>query len=260
MKSVSALKSLEILIHGASYAIDLTMKKNLNTAAFTLVDLIVVIVILVVVFIFLWMAGLRAKPRHHGGPRIRCINNLKQIGTAYRIWENDHGNRFPAMTPEPEGWSNLLASGVAGRRPWVNYRLMSNECGQAPAILVCPSDERTSARSFSNMIDNENISYFVGVNATDSDPQSILSGDRNLGPGTIPDSGYGYSPADGRGNDVTIKGPLCWSLKMHSAGNPAGAGNILLGDGSAQEITSLNLNAVWLKAATNSGPQRFIFP
>jgi hypothetical protein len=50
-----------------------------------------------------------------------------------------------------------------------------------------------------------------------------------LGPGTTPDPEYGFSPADGRGNDVVINGPVCWSLKMHSRGNPAGWGNILLG-------------------------------
>ena len=117
---------------------------------------------------------------------------------------------------------------------------------------------------------NTNISYFVGVNANDTFPQSLLGGDRNLGPGTIPDAEYGFSPADGRGNDVVIKGPICWSLKMHSRGNPAGGGNILLGDGSAQEVTSPSLREIWLKNAlaekvakdktTNSPGLRLIFP
>ncbi len=111
---------------------------------------------------------------------------------------------------------------------------------------------------------------FVGVNACDTYPQSILGGDRNLGPGTTPDSEYGFSPSDGRGNDVIINGPVCWSLKMHSRGNPTGAGNILLGDGSAQEVTSGSLRGNWLKNAlaekaahdksTNPPGLRLIFP
>jgi hypothetical protein len=69
---------------------------------------------------------------------------------------------------------------------------------------------------------------------------------------------------------VIVNGPVCWSLKMHSRGNPAGAGNILLGDGSAQQVTSGNLYQNWVKNgltnnaaasnATNSPGMRLIFP
>ena len=130
---------------------------------------------------------------------------------------------------------------------------MSNEMGQAPIILICPADERKPASSFSNLA-NTNISYFVGVDANDTYPQALLGGDRNLGPGTVPDPEYGYSPADGRGNDVIINGPVCWSLKMHSRGNAAGAGNIMLGDGSSQQVTSGNLYQNWVKIALTNTP------
>jgi hypothetical protein len=69
---------------------------------------------------------------------------------------------------------------------------------------------------------------------------------------------------------VVINGPVCWSLKMHSRGNPAVCGNILLGDGSAQQTTSGSLNGYWMKNAlaekaahdktTNSVGMRLIFP
>jgi hypothetical protein len=146
---------------------------------------------------------------------------------------------------------------------------MADQFGRSLRTLVCPTDERKPARSFSNLA-NINISYFVGVNANDNYPESILGGDRNPGPGTTPDPEYGYSPANGRGNDVTITGTVCWSLKMHSRGIPAGAGNILLGDGSSQQVTSGSLNQNWLKnalndnaisaKATNSPGMRLIFP
>jgi len=86
------------------------------------------------------------------------------------------------------------------------------------------------------------------VNANDIFPQSFLGGDRNLGPGTVPHSDYGYSPINGKGNDVMLStnSLVCWSLKMHSAGNTAGAGNIPLGDGSAQQTTSASLRTNWL--------------
>jgi hypothetical protein len=40
------------------------------------------------------------------------------------------------------------------------------------------------------------------------------------------------------------------SLKIHSGGHPPGSGNILLGDGSGQQVSSASFNADWLRKAT----------
>ena len=81
---------------------------------------------------------------------------------------------------------------------------------------------------------------------------------------------YGYSPAPGSasGADVVInytsyngtantgnqeQGNVAWSLKLHSAQNAAGAGNILLGDGSSQQVSSGNLRLNWIRNAADSG-------
>ncbi len=199
------------------------------------------------------------------------MNNLRQIGIAYRIWSNDHGDRFPASTPETNGgWRDLLHGTGASTYAWTNYVTMANELGLNPLVLVCPADERKPADTFRNLVSNTNISYFIGPGANDTYPQAILGGDRNLGPGTTPSQDYGYSPADGKGNDVIINGPVCWSLKMHSKGRSAGAGNILLGDGSGQQVTSGSLNLNWLNpelqslkaqaGPTNAAGVRLIFP
>jgi hypothetical protein len=91
------------------------------------------------------------------------------------------------------------------------------------------------------------------VTSSDTYPQSILGGDRNLGPGAVPDPNYGCSPTNGQGNDVIldITRPASWSLKMHSHGNPLGAGNILLGDGSVQQASSAGLTQNWLPYASS---------
>jgi hypothetical protein len=168
------------------------------------------------------------------------------------------------------GWKELLNNQNSWAYAGMNYLVMSNECGQSSKLLICPADERMPANDFTQLA-NTNISYFVGIGANGSHPQAILGGDRNLGPGDIPRDDYGFSSANGKGIDVTIKGPVCWSLKMHSKGNSSGAGNILLGDGSVQEITSGNLNLNWLKsemevyANSTNGPVgsngiRLIFP
>ncbi|MGA2749919.1 MAG: hypothetical protein ABSG59_14180 [Verrucomicrobiota bacterium] len=232
-----------------------------TTAAFTRRELVVVVAVCAVLAVLLIPALQRAGDKSR---RITCVCNLKGIGTAYRIWANDNGDRFPASAPVTNGgWNSLLSRTNGAAYCWTNYAIMANELGMSPTALVCPADERRPAASFSNLA-NSNISYFVGVEANDTYPQSLLGGDRNLGPGTVPDPEYGYSPTNGQGNDVIINGPVCWSLKMHSRGNLAGAGNILLGDGSAQQVTSQNLTQNWLTNAfirtSNSFGMRLIFP
>jgi hypothetical protein len=202
--------------------------------------------------------------------RLMCINNLKSIGFAYRMWANDNKGRFPASEPMTNGgWEELLARPNAGIYCWTNYAIMANELGAMPTILTCPSDERRPTKSFAEFTNNNSLSYFVGAEA-DFNPKSILGGDRNLGPGALPDSRYGYSPANGMGNDIVIKdAEVCWSLKMHSD-SQYGPGNLLLGDGSAYMMTSGHLRLNYLKAAqdemkriaggTNSRSIRIIFP
>jgi hypothetical protein len=239
-----------------------------TSIAFTRRELIVVIAVLVVVGLILVPALRRAI----GTSRSICCNcNLKQIGTAYRVWANDNGNRYPAFVPVTNGgWRDLLSRTNAGRYCWTNYAIMAENLGYSPVVLVCPSDKREPAHSISNIFANTNLSYFVGVIANSDTPGLILSGDRNLGLGTTPDAQYGFSPTNGSGNDVVINAPVCWSLKMHSRRNSAASENILLADGSAQQVTSVALNNTWLKNAleaqtaphpsTNSPGLRLIFP
>ncbi len=218
-------------------------------AAFTRIELVVVIFILAILFwdIESMTATTGAKRR---AQRISCINNLKQIGTAYRLWADDHGGRAPAsQSMSNGGWSEFLANPGQGANCWTNYAILADHLGLSPKLVICPSDDRIAAREFgcyakANNLrtdcfqNNSNLSYFVGVSADTKWPRSLLSGDRNLGGGLQPDSEFGYSPTNGSGNDIAlpITGPAAWSLKMHSSDKPAGAGNILMGDGSAQQV------------------------
>jgi competence protein ComGC len=240
--------------------------KGRATGAFTRNELVVLIAFLVFLVIVA-LPGL--EHQQDKSKRMNCVSDLKMLGIAYRVWANDHGDRYPFATSVTNGgWRELLDDTKAGAFCWTNYVTMAAKLDENPYFLRCPADERTGANYFSN-ISNTNISYFVCVNANDSNPQAILAGDRNLGPGSTPDSEYGFSPADGKGNDVLVKGPVCWSLKMHSVGRTPTSGNILLGDGSAQQVTSGNLRMNWLTNAfgndfstntTNAPGLRLIFP
>jgi prepilin-type N-terminal cleavage/methylation domain-containing protein len=289
------------------------MKKlrNRKIGAFTLIELLVVIAIIAILASMLLPALARAKQK---AQRIQCINNLKQVGLAYRIWSNDNGDRFPAQqTVALGGWSDYMTFTGAplANYTYYNYTIMANEMGQSPKIVLCPSDDRNANTNFyastttaisaapggaipafqatTGSFNNAGLSYWVGVGANDTYPQALLGGDRNLGcvggngnaPGSSQDQNYGFSGPVGSpgpatsavGDDVTLNtngalgtiagtqpagmsptsGAVGWSAKLHSAGNSAGAGNIMLGDGSAQQVTSGNLRLNWLKNAADSG-------
>jgi competence protein ComGC len=232
---------------------------NHKAKGFTRIELMVVVAI---VFVLVSML-LPSHPFHSNVQRISCINNLKQIGVANYIWANDHNGHFPASESVTNGgWREFLTNADQGFLCWTNYAIMADEMGRSTRLVVCPSDERKPAGEFiggprtgiapddPDFKDNLRLSYFVGVSANGGQPQSLLAGDRNLGGGIKPDRDYGFSPESGQGNDVAIQtnskaGPVCWSLKIHSAGNSAGAGNILLVDGSAQEVSSFSFRQNW---------------
>ena len=224
-------------------------KMSRGVSAFTRIELAVVIVVVLVLASMLLPHFSKATAK---APRNECLNRLKEIGTAYRLWAGDNGDLVPSQQALiNHGWRELLTNANLGAICWTNYAIMENELGQSPKLVVCPADERLPAPAFTNIFDNTHLSYFVGVSANDMYPQSIAGGDRNLGPGSVPDRDYGYSPKNGKGNDVAvpIAGPVSWSLKMHSAGNAAGAGNILLGDGSGQQTSTASFNQIWLRNA-----------
>ena len=60
--------------------------------------------------------------------RIRCVNNLKQIGIATRIYATDNQDRFPWQVPQTEGGTAEIAQPQsdtdvsAGQRRRTNLR------------------------------------------------------------------------------------------------------------------------------------------
>jgi hypothetical protein len=109
---------------------------------------------------------------------INCINNMKQIGLAYRIWALDHGDEFPFNVSTNRGGTlELCAMGQDGfdSNPALHFQVISNELS-TPKILVCAADtKKQPAFTFVNL-QPANITYQVrtGTNINENNPQGVL--------------------------------------------------------------------------------------
>jgi hypothetical protein len=110
---------------------------------------------------------------------ISCINNMKQVGLAFRVYATGHGDRFPFNVPSQEGGiMELSGTGAEGfdRDAARIFQVLSNELG-SPKVLVCPADSsKTSAPDFQHLL-AANVSYLVrsGTNVDEINPSEVLA-------------------------------------------------------------------------------------
>ncbi|HLZ53143.1 MAG TPA: type II secretion system protein [Verrucomicrobiae bacterium] len=203
---------------------------NQKIAALTLTEVLVVIAALALLAAILLPALAAAKRKSN---RINCVSQLQQIGVACRVWPSGQSSEYPAQVSVTNGGAMELATtgNVAAC-----FRVMSNEL-DSTKVLICPQDtEHIPATNF-DTLENSNISYFVGLDAADTQPQTLLSGDDNL---II--NGTSVRPGI---LVLHTNDSVTWTQDRHK-----GVGNLLLGDGSVQQATSADLTST-ARLATN---------
>ena len=202
---------------------------NQTNRATTLTDVLVSVAVVCVLagiaFLILHRPKVHRIVHENRSSDIQCVNNLKQIGLAFRIWEGDNGDKPPMQVPAKSGGAmEPAARGNVARI----FQVMSNELSM-PKILLCPVDaDRLAAKNFTAGFDNSHVSYFAGLDANNDQPFMFLSGDGNFAVG-----GHPVKPGLLL---LTTNAPVTWTTMRH-----VNQGNIGLVDGSVRQTDDQRL-------------------
>ena len=191
-----------------------------------LVCVIIVITLFLLMMVLPYFLAIHAESRRRA-QSINCVNNLKQLSVASRIWETDTANEFISTS------TSSVAGLTPGQNAWVNFISVSN-LPASSKFLHCPADTETQAISTPDI----KISYFLNLDKRKAWPQKVLFGDGNLTAGnkvvglTRPVDSMGV-PGDA---DIPLKSgvwefstnmPLSWTVDRHGYF----FGNVAFGDG-----------------------------
>jgi len=172
------------------------------------------------------------------------------IGLSFRQWALDNNDKYPTQVSVTNGGAMEWArQGIA----WPVFQVMSNELN-APKILVCPQDSDTNRYVASNFgspqspgafTNNQSLSYFVGLDADETQAQMFLTGDSNLE----------ISGRRVRSGLVSLRTnrPVAWSAPRHEH-----QGNVGLSDGSVQGYDTARLRQALIK--TGDSANRIVMP
>ncbi len=277
-------------------------------SAFTLIELLVVLAIIAILAVMLLPALAATKTK---SARITCLNNLKQSGLAFHVWADDTLNRNPMAVSTTSGGATEFVAHQSGAvsptpprafTPGMAFMVMSNELS-TPKVLFCPSDNIHTAGfgyatnfSYNDLLGiptpgpapafpqaqagentnggNSKISYFINGDATDFNPQDIMSGDDNIGNNAATTASstarYRFGQTTTADTSVTaassatcvgitttaFRGSPWWSWTPNDFHQ--GAGNLSFADGSCQQATISSLHT-YLNHSTNNGAEAINF-
>ena len=199
------------------------MPKCNRDTGFTKVELLVVVGVII---IFAVLAGAFVSSKKRTYSRTNCIANLKEIGVAENMFQNDHNGNSPWSLSSVKG--GTFQYHTSGEQTFRHFQVQSNYI-IATRLLICPQDNRQTAANWENLV-NSNLSYFVGLDSAPNLPMSIIAGDRNI----TADSSVILQ--------ATSSAPPSWISSVGLHGNK---GHLVFGDGHVEELDSTGLaNAI----------------
>ena len=250
-----------------------------TSAAFTRIELLVVSAIILVMVSMLLPALGKAKAKPG---RIKCVNNQKQIGTAFRVFASDNGELYPLQAKGKPyiyqaGETNTVLGAVASTnaQAWQVFQAMWNEL-QTPKVLLCPQD--TNRHAFQHVSDfnglagapglmttnslghpdnqNRAVSYTTLALADEAKPLQLLSTDRNINSANSTNTAAERGPFPS-GIRFTVASESSAKTKYWISGPGAMIhglqGNLTYADGSVQQATATVLQQSLLNSGNTYG-------
>jgi prepilin-type processing-associated H-X9-DG protein len=143
-----------------------------------------------------------------------------------KIWAGDNNDKYPMEVSVTNGGA---MEWMGTTNAWKAFQVMSNELS-TPKILICPEDAARTAAYATNWGDElkNKISYFIGLDGTDTSIYSLVSGDDNFSLAGVPVKSGGFY--------FVSNAPVAWTKVRHQF-----SGNLALADGSVQSMNNSGL-------------------
>ena len=163
------------------------------------------------------------------------MGNVKQTVFGFVMWSDDNGVALPWQVSTNQGGTlELIPNGRAA-----DHFLMLSNYVKNPQVLHCPTDlARDLTNNFSGF-DNQNLSYFVGLDAianSSNSSLSILSGDRHLQ--------MNGQPVKSGLLVVSNRAPFGWTKELHARSSEP-VGNFSFADGHVERIRAVSLSSTF---------------
>jgi prepilin-type processing-associated H-X9-DG protein len=110
-----------------------------NPAAFSFIEILVTMTLITILAAFFFPAANKARER---GRQVKCLNSMRQIGLAFRCYQNDHKGYYPRVNDSAtENWESYLgdptvggvylSGSLMGTDPWGNTKFKTT--------FLCPT-------------------------------------------------------------------------------------------------------------------------